>query len=126
MNSALDEYGRVALTLWRKPIILEDLDPEEREKHVGFKNSRHQDIGQCSHDHCLKIKEGSLPPCSLCEHLMTGLEFLPAWDDEYLRRKQELEKLKKIPEARHFLAQMKSQFLSFEENFTFVKERCRG
>lgn len=126
VNSALDEYGRVALTLWRKPIILEDLNPEEREKHLGFKNTRHQDIGQCAHDHCLKINEGSLPPCSLCEHLLTGSEFLPEWENEYLRRKHELEKLNKIPEARHILAQMKSQFLSFEENYTFVKERCKA
>lgn len=123
VGASLDEYGRKALTLWQKPLILEDLDPDERMSLLGAKVKHRQDVGLCRHEECIKAIQGSPPPCSLCEHLVTGPEFFDAWQAERLWRKKTLEQLAQKPELGVVLAQMKSQFERFEKNFTFVQER---
>lgn len=82
-----------------------------------------QDVGRCRHKRCVKAIQGSPPPCSLCEHLVTGPEFFDAWKMEHRHRKQELENLAEVPGSEMLLAQKKYQFERFEANFVFVQER---
>lgn len=119
----LDKYGRKALTLWKAPLILDELDPDERAFLLDVKVKRKQDVGLCRHDQCVKAVEGSPPPCSLCEHLVTSQEFLDAWETEHRWRKQDLERLAMESGSEMMLAQMKFQFERFEANFALVLER---
>ncbi len=126
VQKALDEFGKKALTPWKAPMILDDLGPEEREALLGVKEKRNQDVGICRHSRCVKALQGSPPPCSLCEHLVTGSEFLRAWETEWAWRERELQELATDPEAGMLLAQMRYQFERFKLNFTFIKERYRA
>jgi hypothetical protein len=123
VGATLDEYGRKALILWLTPRILDDLDPGERASLLSVKVQRKQDVGLCGQNHCVKAAGGSPPPCSLCEHLVTGPEFFNAWEMEYRWRKKELERLNVEPGSEMMLAQMKFQFEHFEANFTFIQKR---
>lgn len=125
VGSALDEYGRRSLALWRHPLLLEDLDPAERDRLLGVEEERHQDVGLCRFDCCQKILRAAPPPCSLCEHLVTGPEFLGAWDVEQKGRECEIEKLRSTPDAGHLLAQKESQYEMFRGNLTYVKGERR-
>ena len=69
VSTALDNYGRISLVTWHKPLLLEDLDPKERKRHLGYRTERFQDVGQCSQNSCLKAAESSPPPCLQCEIL---------------------------------------------------------
>jgi integrase len=59
--NALDEHGRRALTLWRHPLRLEDLEAVERGRLLGVKEGRHQDVGLCRFDRCHKLTGGGPP-----------------------------------------------------------------
>lgn len=123
VGMALDEYGRKALVLWRAPLLLDELDPEERKSLLDRKDKQRQDVGICRHDHCIKVSRGNLPPCSLCEHLVTGSEFLEAWRTEHHQRRKEIRLLATEPGAEMMLAQMNYQFRQFEKNFAFIQEK---
>jgi integrase len=124
VRQPLEVYGRQSLTLWSAPLLLEDLGKDERMRILSVRIQRDQDVGLCRYDHCAKATPGgSLPPCSLCEHLVTGREFLPAWEAEHARREQELHELVMKKGAEIVLAQMKCQMSHFEANFSFVQER---
>lgn len=125
VGGALDEYGRRSLSLWRHPLLLADLDPAERDRLLGVEKERHQDVGLCRFDCCQKILSGAPPPCSLCEHLVTGPEFLRAWDVEQKGRECEIERLRSTPGAGHLLTQKKSQYEMFCGNFSYVKGEKR-
>lgn len=126
VGNALDEYGRKALTLWHVPIILDELDSDERVSLLKTKAKREQDVGLCRHNRCVKAIQGSPPPCSLCEHLVTGPEFFHAWSREHQWREQELAELASRPGSETMLAQMKFQFERFEANFIFIQERFQA
>jgi integrase len=121
VGSALNEYGRKSLTLWHYPLLLADLDDAERDRILGLKEERHQDVGLCRFDSCRKILSSNPAPCSLCEHLVTGPEFLGAWEQERRGREEEIEELRFIPHADHLLAQKKSQYDMFRVNLAYVK-----
>lgn len=121
VGNALDEYGRSSLTLWRHPLLLADLDQAERNRLLGLREERHQDVGLCRYDGCAKIANGNPPPCSLCEHLVTGPAFLNEWDVEQKGRELEIERLRSTRGAAHLLAQKKSQYEMFKINLEFVK-----
>ena len=123
VRQPLDVYGRQSLTFWHTPQLLEELVPDERARLLNAKVQQDQDVGLCRHDHCTKAEHGSPPPCSLCEHLVTGAEFLPAWEAERVSREQELSSLVATPGAELVLAQMKCQMKQFEVNYTFIRER---
>ena len=125
VGAALDEYGRKSLILWHRPLLLAELDPAERDSLLGLKTERDQDVGLCRHDGCIKISAGSPPPCSLCEHLATGPEFVKAWDDEQRRREGEMEKLRSTPGAGQLLAQQSSQYEVFKMHRAFVMREER-
>jgi hypothetical protein len=125
VGGALDEYGRQSLALWHHPLMLAELDQDERDRLLGVKEERHQDVGLCHFDCCQKILTGTPPPCSLCEHLVTGPEFLGAWEIEEKSRKSEIERLRATPNASHLLAQKKSQYEIFHENLAYVKGQRR-
>ena len=122
VRAPLDVYGRQALTTWYAPLLLQELSSEERRALLSQRTQQEQDVGLCRHDHCVKAEDGSPPPCSLCEHLITGPEFLPAWQAEHRRREQELHQLAMLPGSGHILAQMKGQFDRFEANLAFVRQ----
>jgi integrase len=125
VGAALDEYGRRSLTLWHRPLLLAELEPAERDGLLGIKEVRDQDVGLCRHDGCIKISIGGLPPCSLCEHLVTGPEFLKAWDVEQRGREAEMEELRSTPGAGQLLAQQSSQYEVFKMNRAFVMREER-
>src|ERR1051325_2416093 len=120
VGDALDRYGRQALTLWHQPLLLSELDPAEREQLLGLKEERHQDVGMCRSGSCLKISGGGPPPCSLCEHLVTGTEFLQALAAEKRGRELELKRLRTTPGTDYLLAQKASQYELFKSNLAFV------
>jgi integrase len=125
VGGALDEYGRRSLALWHHPLLLAELDPTERDGLLGVKEERHQNVGLCRFDCCQKILSGAPPPCSLCEHLVTGPEFLGSWDIEQKEREGEMERLRSTPNAGHLLAQKKFQYETFCENLAYVKGEKR-
>jgi len=98
------------------------LSAAERSHLVGTKGFRQQDVRLCRHDYCVKAEQGSPPPCSLCEHLVTSFEFLPAWEAEESQWEQELELLAATPQSELVFAQKKCQFEQFEANLAFVQE----
>ena len=122
MRGPLDTYGRQTLTTWHAPLLLHELSSDERVALLSVRVQRDQAVGLCRHDHCIKAEHGSPPPCSLCEHLVTGSEFFPAWQAEHRQREQELHQLAVRPGSGHLLAQMKGQFDRFEANFAFVRQ----
>ncbi len=122
VRGPLDTYGRQTLTTWHAPLLLQELSSEERVTILSVRVQRDQAVGLCRHDHCIKAEYGSPPPCSLCEHLVTGSEFLPAWQAEQRQREQELHQLAVRPGSGHLLAQMKGQFDRFVANFAFVQQ----
>ncbi len=124
VSGPLDTYGRQSLSLWSTPLLLDDLDATERARLLEVQDQRQQDTGLCRHDHCVKATTGGPPPCSLCEHLVTGIEFLDAWEHEQAEREEELQRLAQTPHAGLVLAQMKGQFEHFQENFAFLQRRC--
>ena len=63
-----------------------------------------------------------MPPCSLCEHLVSGPEYLEAWECENVLRQQYLEQLAQMPKAELLLAQMKGQYERFLANYRYVQE----
>jgi integrase len=124
LRGPLDAYARQSLTLWHTPLLLNNLAPAERSRLLGTKVYRQQDVGLCRHDYCVKAERGSPPPCSLCEHLVTGFEFLAAWEREQVQREQELQRLAATPQSELVFAQMKCQFEQFQVNLAFVQENC--
>jgi integrase len=126
VGCALDTYARGALELWHHPLLLVELDPAKRDRLLGVKEERHQNVGLCRSDCCQKLLSGSPPPCSLCEHLVTGPEFLGAWDIEQKKREGEMERLRSMPDARHLLEQRKFQYETFCRNLAYVKGEKRS
>jgi hypothetical protein len=126
VGEALDEYARVTLELWHRPLLLSGLDAAERDLLLGLKGERHQEVGLCRFDSCRKVEIASTPPCSLCEHLVTGPEFSDAWDAEQKRREDEIGLLQTTPGADHTLAQQRTQYEMFRENAAYVKGEKRA
>lgn len=123
VGDALDEHARSSLTLWNHPLLLTDLDKSERTRLLDLKEERHQDVGLCRYDCCVKMSSGSPPPCSLCENLVTGPDFLKEWDMEQKGRELEMERLRITSEADHLLAQKKSEYELFKINLAFVRKK---
>lgn len=123
VDGALDAFGRKVLARWYKPLLLDDLPDAKRKALLAARITHEQDVGMCLHDCCVKLDENHLPPCSLCEHLLSGSEYLSAWEREKVRREQQLERFAQTPGAELLLAQMKGQYNRFLTNYQFVKER---
>lgn len=121
VSPALDNYGRRALTLWRGPVVLDSLNPGERARLLELRTLRDQDVGLCRQANCTKIAEGSLPPCSLCEHLVTGREFFGAWDAEQRRREHVLARLEGVPGREPLLAHRRREYALFAANYARLK-----
>lgn len=126
LRGPLDTYARQSLTLWYTPVLLDKLAPAERSRLLGTKVFRQQKVGLCRHDRCVKVEQGGPPPCSLCEHLVTSFEFLPAWEAEQVQREQELRRHAATPQSELILAQLKCQFEQFQVNLAFVRENCEN
>jgi integrase len=121
VQGALDRYGKKSLTLWRRPVMLVELPPEERAELLAHCRERDQEVGLCRGSRCLKLEQGgALPPCSLCEHLVTGIEFLPAWEAEKQVRERKMEALKSSAESEPLLQQEKLEYRQFMTNFSAV------
>ena len=125
MDNALDAFGRKVLVRWHRPLLLESLPDAERQSLLGAQVAHSQEVGMCRHNSCVKLDEEHLPPCSLCEHLVSGPEYLLAWEREKIHREQQLEYLAKTPEAELLFAQMKGQYDRFLVNYQFIQERSQ-
>lgn len=121
VGPALDIHGLRALSLWRGPVVLNDLGAAEREQLLALRPERDQGVGLCRHGSCKKIDEGPLPPCSLCEHLVTGREFFGAWDVEQARRESGLVKLEGMSEMERTLSHRRQQYALFMSNYARLK-----
>ena len=120
VRDALDIYGRHALTFWKTPVLLDSLPAAERKRLLQERTKHDQDVGLCQEDRCIYLDRGGPPPCSLCEHLATGKVFLLAWYYVLQARECELEKLKMMPDAGMFYAQLKGQLDQFKRNLAMV------
>ena len=125
VRDALNEFGQKSLSLWHDPIILEDLDADERESVLAAREERDQGVGLCRYTECVKAAEGSAPPCCLCEHLVTSAEFLKAWDAEIASRKKEIERLSKRADYEHIVAQLRYQLGRFEANLKYLQGKFK-
>lgn len=122
----LDKYGRVALSTWRNPVLLEELSGEERLEILADKGARDQEVGLCSQDSCVKAQAGGPPPCSLCEYLVTGPEFLNEWKVEHHQRTKELETLTANDSHGHLVAEKQYQLRRFKANYQYIIQRSGG
>jgi integrase len=79
IRAALDEGAKLALVPWDSgPRLLADLPPDERAHFLGAEPDRDVGVGLCDAANCVMLQPGgSIPPCFLCSHLLTGVEFLP-------------------------------------------------
>jgi len=125
VDTALDAFGRKVLVRWHNPLLLDDLPDAERQALLGTRVAHEQDVGMCRHNCCVKLDEERLPPCSLCEHLVSGPEYLIAWEREKVFREQQLECFSQRAGAELLFAQMKGQYDRFLINYRFVQERSR-
>ena len=123
VDHALDAFGRKVLARWHTPILLADLPDAERQALLSVRLAHEQEVGMCRQNCCVKLDGGHVPPCSLCEHLVSGPEYLVAWERENVFRQQHLEQLAKMPKAELLLAQMKGQYERFLANYRYVQER---
>jgi integrase len=123
VGPALDAFAQQTLTLWHQPLPLADLNLAERELLLGLQREHHQDLCLCRSNHCLKSMSGSPPPCSLCNHLATGPEFVPVWEEEQGEREDEIGRLLSSPDTGHLAARKKAELEMFNTNFAFVKGR---
>jgi integrase len=121
VSSALDGWGRNVLGLWREPVLLDKLDKDERARLLGAGESRRVEGGRCRHGRCVKAESGNPPPCTLCEYLVTGPEFLHEWGGIHVDFEQEIERLRREDSSGHLLAQMRFQFEQFKFNHEYVK-----
>jgi integrase len=120
---ALDKYGKKSLTLWHHPVLLVELSADERKELLAHCRERDQEVGLCRGRRCLKLEQGgALPPCSLCEHLVTGANYLPAWEAEKNSREQEIEALKASGRGDPKLPQKKLEYEQFMTNIRFVRK----
>src|SRR5205085_8988242 len=76
VDNALDAFGRKVLARWHTPILIEDLPDAERRALLSVRSAHEQDVGMCCQRCCVKLDGNHLPPCSLCEHLVSGPEYL--------------------------------------------------
>jgi len=125
VRHVLDAYGKKALSLWHQPLVLHQLESHERQSILLEGQQREQEVGWCRHRHCVMAEAGSPPPCSLCEHLVTGPEFLAAWETESQHRVAQLNYLARTPGAEMVLAQMKLQYEQFQANFVSIQQEVQ-
>lgn len=121
--NALDKYGDRVLDLWHAPLILENLDEVARPRLFVHGTTCCHDINSC--DHYKQISESfgnDTLPCFVCEHLLTGPEFLTDWQDELARREQRLRHLEADPQLTHLAAKERREFALFKTNFARVSE----
>lgn len=123
VDNALDTFGRKVLVRWHRPLVLDDLPETERQTLLGGRAARSQEVGLCRYDGCVKLDEERLPPCSLCEHLVSGPEYLTAWEREKVFREQQLEQVAETAGAELLYAQMKGLYDRFLINYHFIQER---
>jgi integrase len=79
VRTALDAGAKLALVPWDSgPRLLANLPPDERARFLGAEPDRDVGVGLCDSASCVMLQHGgSIPPCFLCSHLLTGVEFLP-------------------------------------------------
>ncbi|PYS76454.1 MAG: hypothetical protein DMF66_14650, partial [Acidobacteria bacterium] len=53
----LDRYAKRSLTLWRQPVMLGDLPPEERARLLDHSREQDQEVGLCRGHRCLKLNQ---------------------------------------------------------------------
>jgi integrase len=83
VRAALEAGAKLALVPWDSgPRLLAHLPSDERARFLGAEPDRNVGVGLCDAAGCVMLHNGdSIPPCFLCSHLLTGVEFLPEIDD---------------------------------------------
>jgi integrase len=120
VQNALDEYGRAVLDLWREPVLLEALEPEGR--RAIFQPRDEAAAAVDVHE----TATGVDIPCWLCEMLMTGADYLPAWEEELARREGLQEPGGLSQNEGSLPAREKAGMNDFMENFGRLKKGVAG
>jgi integrase len=83
VRAALDAGAKLALLPWDQgPRLLAELAADERARFLGAQSERAVGVGVCDQPTCVTLQDGgSIPPCFLCSHLLTGPEFVPELDE---------------------------------------------
>lgn len=126
VSGPLDAWGRNVLGPWHTPRLLDELSEEERADITSGGESRRVEGGVCRNASCVKAKAGSPPPCTLCEHLVTGAEFLDEWQSLRAEREGEIEALKRDDPGGHLVAQRRFQLELFKSNQQFIINSTKG
>lgn len=120
VGAALDEMGRLVLHPWDTPQRLENLSAEERERLLNDGARRDQHLGLCRHESCVKAEAGAPPPCGMCEHLVSGPQFAPAWQAERQRRVAELVQLRSDALLGAVSASATAQLHALDRNWAYL------
>lgn len=121
VGEALDEYGRRVLSLWHRPADPKLLDSEGR-AHT------YRDTEAITNDDSVvpDVRDAAtgdnLLPCSTCPELITGGEYIQAWEKELSQREERLQKVTSDPEssAEEIEAEGR-EFERFMKNYELVK-----
>lgn len=120
VGRALDEYGKRVLNLWHTPVDLENLHPDQRVRVFNTKEDRHTDMSLPLDDDDVS-NVNTVLPCTTCDSLVTGGEFLEAWDKELIEREERLRKLEAEPELKNIYDREMNEFRNFMRNYQLVK-----
>jgi integrase len=121
VGKALDEYGRRVLNLWHKPVVPENLAPDQRATVFNDWRDYPKDKVSNQIDNDASIIS-ALVPCSTCDSLMTGKEFFEGWYKERIEREERLQRLDTDSEAVDVYEKEQSEFQHFMKNYILVKE----
>lgn len=121
VGAALDGYGRRVLDLWHRPVKLEALSYEERARVLASTGETSKDdiVGRGD---LRGPTERHLQPCATCADLVTGGEFISAWEKELNQREERLRQLNSDPESADLLEAEGREFDQFMKNYELVKK----
>jgi len=120
----LDRYARISMMPEGRPVLLADLRADERERLLQQRVERDQSVGLCSQDRCVKLESGRIVPCTRCELLVTGAEFIPAWETEIAAVRERLASIPVRLDLNITRSQIEANLEAVEANLGRVRAAC--
>lgn len=111
VRDALDGWGQRVLTLWDKPVLAENLDPLKRLAVFGDTGSETK----------AEDSRAETPPCSSCEHLVSGPEYIADWEGERIRREEKLLAMESDLGSAHLVEAERLEFQRFLDNYARIR-----
>ncbi len=88
VRKSLDAYARRTLPLWNAPGKLSAMPAKERDALLRGRVRLDQEVGLCAAGACVMTADGVPIPCTLCRHLATDSEYMPAWRAQITTREE--------------------------------------